>query len=311
MSNSGRSFDSARRGFLLKTGAGLGWAALAELWDDLLLAQQPAADGFAAERRARRTPAFRGEGQARHLPAHARRDVAGRHVRLQADAREDARRRSCQSRSAEPAALDDGRRTDVVPNRRTCRQVQALRPERLMVSDLMQNIGKIADDIAVIKTMYTEHVNHDPASKFLHTGFQIAGRPSLGAWVSYALGSENKDLPMFVVMSEGVRPGRADRRVDLVCRIHPVAPPRRAVPVRGNTGHLHQQSAWPYAEGPSRHARRDRVGGATRSHDSRTIRRFRRRSASTRCRTECSSRCPRLPTSPTSRNMSSTCTGMM
>jgi len=72
-----------------------------------------------------------------------------------------------------------------------------------MVSDLMSNTGKIVDDIAIVKTMYTEHVNHDPASKFLHTGFQIAGRPSTGAWASYALGSENKDLPMFVVMSEG------------------------------------------------------------------------------------------------------------
>jgi hypothetical protein len=51
--------------------------------------------------------------------------------------------------------------------------------------------------------MHTEHVNHDPASKFLHTGFQIAGRPSGGAWVNYALGSNNQDLPTFVVMSSG------------------------------------------------------------------------------------------------------------
>ena len=51
--------------------------------------------------------------------------------------------------------------------------------------------------------MNTEHVNHDPASKFLHTGFQIAGRPSGGAWVNYALGSDNQDLPTFVVMSSG------------------------------------------------------------------------------------------------------------
>jgi hypothetical protein len=72
-----------------------------------------------------------------------------------------------------------------------------------MVSDAMQHVGKIIDDVLLIKTMNTEHVNHDPASKFLHTGFQIAGRPSAGAWVSYALGSENKDLPMFVVMSSG------------------------------------------------------------------------------------------------------------
>ena len=72
-----------------------------------------------------------------------------------------------------------------------------------MVSDLMQNIGRIADDITIIKTMHTEHVNHDPASKFLHTGFPDRRSPVVGAWASYALGSENKDLPMFVVMSEG------------------------------------------------------------------------------------------------------------
>jgi hypothetical protein len=51
--------------------------------------------------------------------------------------------------------------------------------------------------------MHTEHINHDPASKFLHTGFQIAGRPSAGAWINYALGSNNQDLPAFVVMSSG------------------------------------------------------------------------------------------------------------
>ena len=64
-----------------------------------------------------------------------------------------------------------------------------------MVSDLLPHTRDIADDICFIKTMHTEHVNHDPASKFLHTGFQLAGRPSAGAWVSYALGSDNHDLP--------------------------------------------------------------------------------------------------------------------
>src|SRR5262245_49547150 len=73
----------------------------------------------------------------------------------------------------------------------------------LMISDLMPYTRDIADDITVIRTMNTEHVNHDPASKFLHTGFQIAGRPSGGAWVNYALGSDNQDLPTFVVMSSG------------------------------------------------------------------------------------------------------------
>ncbi len=75
------------------------------------------------------------------------------------------------------------------------------------VSDLLPYTSEIVDDLAFIKSMYTEHVNHDPASKFLHSGFQLAGRPSEGAWVSYALGSENKDLPAFVVMQSGFSGG--------------------------------------------------------------------------------------------------------
>jgi hypothetical protein len=71
------------------------------------------------------------------------------------------------------------------------------------ISDLLPYTAGIADDLCIIKTMHTEHVNHDPASKFLHTGFQLAGRPSAGAWVSYALGSDNQNLPNYVVMNAG------------------------------------------------------------------------------------------------------------
>jgi hypothetical protein len=60
--------------------------------------------------------------------------------------------------------------------------------------------SQITDDICMIKTLHTEAINHDPAVTFFQTGFQIAGRPSMGAWVSYGLGSENADLPAFVVM---------------------------------------------------------------------------------------------------------------
>ncbi len=68
------------------------------------------------------------------------------------------------------------------------------------VSELMPNLAKVSDEICFIKSMYTEAINHDPAVTFFQTGFQIAGRPSIGAWLSYGLGSENKDLPAFVVM---------------------------------------------------------------------------------------------------------------
>ena len=68
------------------------------------------------------------------------------------------------------------------------------------VSELLPHTAKVADDLCFIKSMHTEAINHDPAVTFLQTGSQIAGRPSMGAWMSYGLGSENKDLPGFVVM---------------------------------------------------------------------------------------------------------------
>jgi hypothetical protein len=68
------------------------------------------------------------------------------------------------------------------------------------VSELMPHLAKTADDLCFIKSMHTEQINHDPAVTFFQTGFQLAGRPSIGSWISYGLGSENKDLPAFVVM---------------------------------------------------------------------------------------------------------------
>src|SRR5438552_1488197 len=68
------------------------------------------------------------------------------------------------------------------------------------VSELMPYTAKIADQLCFIKSMHTEAINHDPAVTFFQTGAQLAGRPSIGAWLSYGLGSENKDLPAFVVM---------------------------------------------------------------------------------------------------------------
>jgi hypothetical protein len=67
-------------------------------------------------------------------------------------------------------------------------------------SELVPHLAGVADDICFIKSMYTEQINHDPAVTFLQTGFQLAGRPSIGAWLAYGLGSENKELPAFIVM---------------------------------------------------------------------------------------------------------------
>lgn len=68
------------------------------------------------------------------------------------------------------------------------------------ISELFPNIAKIADDICVIKTVHTDAINHDPALTFFQTGAQQGNRPSMGAWLSYGLGSENKNLPAFCVL---------------------------------------------------------------------------------------------------------------
>ncbi len=69
------------------------------------------------------------------------------------------------------------------------------------ISELMPHVASIADEICIVKTIHTEAINHDPAMTFFQTGFQIAGRPSMGAWISYGLGSMNRDLPTFVALS--------------------------------------------------------------------------------------------------------------
>ena len=71
---------------------------------------------------------------------------------------------------------------------------------RAWVSDLMPYIGKISDELCFIKSMHTEAINHDPAVTFFQTGSQQPGRPSMGSWLSYGLGSLNKNLPSFVVL---------------------------------------------------------------------------------------------------------------
>ncbi|MFT7035682.1 MAG: hypothetical protein ACJA2S_004206 [Cyclobacteriaceae bacterium] len=68
------------------------------------------------------------------------------------------------------------------------------------VSELMPHTAKITDDLCFIKSMHTEAINHDPAVTFIQTGSQFPGRPSIGSWVSYGLGSDNANLPGFVVL---------------------------------------------------------------------------------------------------------------
>jgi hypothetical protein len=76
------------------------------------------------------------------------------------------------------------------------------------VSDLLPQTARIVDDLCIVRSMYTEAINHDPAITFFQTGSQVAGRPSMGAWIHYGLGSDNEDLPAFVVL---ITPGKVDQ----------------------------------------------------------------------------------------------------
>ena len=71
------------------------------------------------------------------------------------------------------------------------------------LSSMLPNIGGIADEIALIRSMFTEPINHDPAVTFFGTGNQQPGRPTMGAWIAYGLGSANQNLPTFVVLTSG------------------------------------------------------------------------------------------------------------
>jgi len=69
------------------------------------------------------------------------------------------------------------------------------------ISEALPHIATVADDICIIRSMQTEQINHDPAHTFMNTGSSISGRPSMGSWLTYGLGSENDDLPGFVVLT--------------------------------------------------------------------------------------------------------------
>src|SRR5438874_4112890 len=71
------------------------------------------------------------------------------------------------------------------------------------LSELLPQLSTIVDEIAFVQGFYSEAFNHDPATLFMNTGAQLSGRPSMGSWFSYGLGSENKDLPAFVVLATG------------------------------------------------------------------------------------------------------------
>jgi len=76
------------------------------------------------------------------------------------------------------------------------------------INELLPHTAKVVDDLCIVRSMFTEAINHDPAITFLQTGSEMSGRPSIGAWVHYGLGSDNENLPAFVVL---ITPGKVDQ----------------------------------------------------------------------------------------------------
>ncbi|MEM9410977.1 MAG: DUF1501 domain-containing protein [Planctomycetota bacterium] len=107
-----------------------------------------------------------------------------------------------------PDSVRQGQRlTTMTSNQKQLPVLQPHKPfqeygrSRMMLSTMIPYTGSIADDICLVKSMNTEAINHAPAATFFLTGSQIPGRPSMGAWLSYGLGSLNDNLPSFVVMN--------------------------------------------------------------------------------------------------------------
>jgi hypothetical protein len=193
----------SRRSFLRHAGAGLGSLALA----DLLTGTQAAAQG---------TPlGALGNG---HHPATAKRVIflfmAGAPSQLETfDYKPELVR--LHGTEAPASIMGTQRLSTMVKGQSTFPLVAPIAPfaqhgeTGAYVSNLLPGIAGVIDEFSIVKSVYTEQVNHDPAIKFIQSGFQLAGRPCMGSWVDYGLGSDNDNLPSFVVMSSrGVGPGQ-------------------------------------------------------------------------------------------------------
>ena len=184
-----------RRRFLELSGTGIGSAALATLFNDDLLAQAPGA-----------IP----EGALPGLPHFA--PKAKRVIYLfQSGAPSqhelwDYKPKLEELRGTDlPASVRGDQRLTTMTAGQTSFPIVPFKfqqhgESRAWVSELMPHTAKVVDDLCFIKSMHTEAINHDPGITFFQTGAQLAGRPSIGAWLSYGLGTMNRDLPTFVAM---------------------------------------------------------------------------------------------------------------
>ncbi len=189
--------ELTRRQFFARSARGIGGLALASLLNPLAQAASPAAP----ER-------WRGVVQPLHFPARAKRVIhlymAGGPSHLELfDYKPELQRLDG---TPMPESFTKGQPIAQLQNQ----ALKCMRPQFTFakhgasgqeISDALPHISTIADDICIVRSMQTEQINHDPAHTFMNTGTSISGRPSMGSWLTYGLGSENDDLPGFIVLT--------------------------------------------------------------------------------------------------------------
>ena len=187
--------DPTRRRFLLTTGHGMGAAALSSLWNPGIIGSAQAAGGLPGfpnfAPKAKRAIYLFFSGGPSHIDTFdykpALREIHGKEL---------------------PDSVRQGQRiTGMTSGQKSFPCVAPMFEfERFgkhgtwVNKDLLPHTASIVDDITIIKTMNTEAVNHDPAITFINTGVQQQGKPSMGSWLSYGLGSENENMPAYIVM---------------------------------------------------------------------------------------------------------------
>jgi len=191
---------NSRRWFLKECGLGLGKLALASLLTDALLPKAFGANIAAADALKSRAPHF--PGKAKHV-IHLFMAGAPSHLDLFDYKPELAK---LAGKPLPPSVIAGQRYAFIRPD------AAVLGPQFKFskygqsgaeLSEMLPHLGEIVDDICLVKSMKTEQFNHAPAQIFLNTGFAQPGRPSIGSWALYGLGSESQNLPAYVVMSTG------------------------------------------------------------------------------------------------------------
>ena len=195
------NLHQTRRQFFGHTGLRLGGLALGMLAGNQAPGPRPAAGPGPGASAAARVAALSAQGEVADLSAHERRPGPDGPVGLQAAARTLFQSGTARQRPPRPAHHHHDQRPGrfpVAPSKfKFTRHGQC----GTWVSELLPHTAQHVDDMAVIKSVHTNAINHDPACTYVMTGSEVPGKASIGSWLAYGLGSESNDLPAFVVLT--------------------------------------------------------------------------------------------------------------